>query len=101
FRPTLLKQIPAEVVQPALAVADQLFGGIQVTKEGKRLVVRLEKPEGFGAPADSDLIASAGFNDASGMNSNPAPDSPYPLDSEGKQGGVGEPGWAGPWSTPA
>src|SRR6202011_2622687 len=35
------------------------------------------------------------------MNSERVPGSPYPLDSEGKQGGVGEPGWAGPWSTPS
>jgi serine/threonine protein kinase len=101
FRPTLLRQIPAEVAQPALAVADQLFGGIHVTKEGKQLVVRLEKPEGLGTAPENDLIASAGFNDDRGMNSNPTPGSPYPLDSEGKQGGVGEPGWAGPWSTPS
>jgi serine/threonine protein kinase len=101
FRPTLLKQIPAAVVQPALAVTDQLYGGIQVTKEGKRLVVRLEKPQARDAPAEKDLIASAGFNDARGLNSNPVPGSPYPLESEGKQGGAGEPGWAGPWSTPS
>jgi hypothetical protein len=101
FRPTLLRQIPAEVLQPALAVVDQLYGGIQVTREGKRLVVRLEKPEGLDTEPGDILIASAGFNDARGMNSNPVPGSPYPLDSKGKQGGAGEPGWAGPWSTPS
>jgi hypothetical protein len=89
------------VAQPVLTITDQVFGGIQVTKEGKRLVVRLEKPESPDTSPEGDLIASSGFNDAKGMNSNPVPGSPYPLDSEGKQGGAGEPGWAGPWSTPS
>jgi hypothetical protein len=97
FRPTLMGQIPAALVQPALAIADQLYGGLQVAKEGKRLVVRLDKPEGLGTPPEKDLIASAGFNDARGMNSNPVPGSPYPLDSSNREGGVGEPGWKGPW----
>jgi hypothetical protein len=101
FRPTLIGRLPAEIVQPALAIIDQLYGGIQVAKEGKRLIVRLEKPESLGAPSSTVLIASAGFNDAEGMNSNPVPGSPYPLGSEGKQGGSGEVGWAGPWSTPS
>jgi serine/threonine protein kinase len=101
FRPTLIGKLPADVVQPALAIADQVFGGIQVTREGKRLVLRLEKPEGLTTPADPDLIASSGFNDARGMNSDPTPGSPFALDSEGKKGGAGEPGWAGPWSTPS
>jgi hypothetical protein len=98
LRPALAGRIPSEAVQPALAVADQLFGGIQVTREGRRLVVRLERPEGLGAPPPKDLIASAGFNDARGMNSNPVPGSPYPLDTPNREGGAGEPGWAGPWN---
>jgi hypothetical protein len=97
FRPTLLRGIPAEVLQPALAVADQLYGGVQMMKEGKRLVVRLEKPEGLGAAPEKDLIASSGFNDARGMNSNPVPGSPFPLDLPNREGGGGEPGWKGPW----
>jgi hypothetical protein len=44
-----------------------------------------------------DLIASAGFNDARGMNSKPGPGSPYPLDTPNREGGAGEPGWVGPW----
>jgi hypothetical protein len=98
LRPTLIGQIPPEVVQPALAVADQLFGGVEVAKEGKRLVIQLAKPEGFDAPPEKDLIASSGFNDASGMNSNPVPGSPFPLDAPNREGGAGEPGWKGPWS---
>jgi hypothetical protein len=47
------------------------------------------------------LIASSGFNNLRGMNSTRVPGSPYPLDGEGKQGGAGEAGWAGPWSTPS
>jgi hypothetical protein len=44
-----------------------------------------------------DLIASAGFNDARGINSNSKPGSPYPLDVANKAGGDGELGWAGTW----
>jgi hypothetical protein len=101
FRPALLKAVPTELAPLVLAVVDQLYGGIQVAKEGKRLVVRLERPEGLGAPQQQELIASAGFNDDRGMNSDRVPGSPYPLNSEGRQGGAGEPGWAGPWSTPS
>src|SRR5262249_23198207 len=97
FRPTLIKAIPAEVVQPTLAIADQVFGGIQVTKEEKRLVVRLEKPESLATSPENDLIASSGFNDARGMNSNPVPGSPFILDTPNREGGAGEPGWKGPW----
>ena len=45
-----------------------------------------------------DLIASSGFNDARGINSNPVPGSPFPLGIPNREGGVGEPGWAGPWA---
>lgn len=49
-------------------------------------------------PASKALVeASAGFNDAEGMNADKKPDSPYPLGAKGKPGGEGEPGWAGPW----
>ena len=102
LRPSLVGRLPAEVVQPVLAVADQLFGGIQVTREGKRLIVRLEKPEDLGKKPPKDLIASAGFNDARGLNSNPVPGAPYPLDTPNRVGGAGEPGWAELWpATPA
>jgi hypothetical protein len=97
FRPTLLKQIPAEVVQPALAITDQLFGGMQVTKEGKRLVIRLEKPEALDTPPENELIASSGFNNHRGLNSSPVPGSPFILDTPNREGGAGEPGWEGPW----
>ena len=97
FRPILIGRLPVEVAQPALAIADQLFGGIQVTREGKRLVVRLEKPEALGTSPEKDLIAAAGFNDARGMNSDPVPGSPYPLDTPNREGGIGEFGWAGAW----
>ena len=80
-----------------VGVGEQLFVGVQVTKEEKQLVVRLEKPAGFGAPPEKDLIASSGFNDARGMNSNPVPGSPFPLDIPNRVGGAGEPGWMGPW----
>jgi hypothetical protein len=97
FRPTLLRRIPAEVVQPVLAVVDQVFGGIHVGKEGKRLIVRLDKPNGFDTPPDKDLIASSGFNNHRGMNSTPVPGAPFVLDTANREGGAGEPGWKGPW----
>ncbi len=50
-----------------------------------------------GTEAASAVIAETGFNDGAGINSNATPDSPYPLEARGKQGGAGEPGWAGPW----
>ena len=31
------------------------------------------------------------------MNSNPVPGSPFILDTPNKEGGLGEPGWTGPW----
>lgn len=43
------------------------------------------------------VIAQAGFNDASGINSNPTPNSPYTLGGSVTGAGIGEPGWAGPW----
>lgn len=49
------------------------------------------------APVQSQVIA--GFNDATGVNSNATPNSPYNVNNASLNGqGVGEPGWAGPWS---
>ena len=73
--------------------------GTLVTEKRERLDVQLEKPASPGTPPEKALIAAAGFNNHRGMNSTPVPGSPYCLDCEGKQGGAGEPGWAGPWST--
>ncbi len=43
-------------------------------------------------------IAMAGFNDASGINSNPTINSPYNINNVSLNGqGVGEPGWASAW----
>src|SRR5437016_12042122 len=49
------------------------------------------------APTDALVEASAGFNDAEGLNADKEPDSPYPLGKKNREGGKGEPGWAGPW----
>src|SRR5262249_24214455 len=59
-RPTLIAQLPGELAPTALAVADQLFGGIQVAKAGKRFVLKLARPKDFDNPPDKDLIASSG-----------------------------------------
>src|SRR5262249_49054429 len=45
----------------------------------------------------AQFIAQAGFNDASGINSNGTPNSPYTIGGPVAGAGVGEPGWAGPW----
>jgi hypothetical protein len=45
----------------------------------------------------ASIIASAGFNDASGMNSDATPNSPYTLGQTVAGRGLGEPGWAGGW----
>ena len=42
-------------------------------------------------------IAQSGFNDASGINSDVLPDSPYQLDAPLIGQGSAEPGWAGLW----
>jgi hypothetical protein len=42
-------------------------------------------------------IIQTGFNDASGINSNPTPNSPYTLGGPLAGNGAGEPGWAGTW----
>src|SRR2546427_1406979 len=52
----------------------------------------------FVGAAPAQIFASAGFNDATGINSNPTPNSPHnvnnaPLNSQG----AGEPGWFTPW----
>jgi hypothetical protein len=47
-------------------------------------------------PAQS-VIASSGFNDQSGLNSNPTPNSPFTLGQTVHDRGAGESGWAGPW----
>jgi hypothetical protein len=41
--------------------------------------------------------ASAGFNDAEGINADRIPDPPYPLGKRNREGGKGEPGWATLW----
>src|SRR5439155_18416610 len=48
--------------------------------------------------ARGQIIASAGFNDASGINTNPTPNSPYNINNAPLNGqGAGEPGWFTPW----
>jgi hypothetical protein len=97
LRDDLAPRVPAELFQQFFAVADQLYGGVEVVKQGRHVVLSLKRPEGFGGELDRDLIASSGFNDAKGMNSNPLPNSPFALGVKNCPCGVGEPGWAGPW----
>jgi hypothetical protein len=52
---------------------------------------------GTGSLAKATGITQAGFNDATGINSNPTPNSPYTLNGSILGAGVGELGWAGPW----
>ncbi len=52
-----------------------------------------------GGSARAQVIASAGFNDAAGLNSNSTPNSPYNVNNAPLNGqGAGEPGWIGPWT---
>ncbi|MBI2825227.1 MAG: hypothetical protein HYX69_11130 [Planctomycetia bacterium] len=46
----------------------------------------------------AQLVAQTGFNDASGINSNPPPDSPYKLNATIAGQGGGETGWLGTWT---
>jgi Ca2+-binding RTX toxin-like protein len=55
--------------------------------------------------AGDDLLKSsdpveAGFNDTSGLNADPTPDSPYQVGGILFGHGQGEPGWAGGWQQP-
>lgn len=43
------------------------------------------------------ILATSGFNDAIGLNSNPEPDSPFEIGTSLHNEGVGEPGWDLPW----
>ncbi len=47
--------------------------------------------------AEAQIIASSGFNDASGINGNGTPNSPYTIGQTAGGRGAGEPGWAGTW----
>jgi hypothetical protein len=50
-------------------------------------------------PAAAQAIASSGFNDASGLNSNPTANAPYNVNNVSINGqGAGESGWLAPWS---
>lgn len=49
-----------------------------------------------GATAVS-VLASSGFNDQSGINSNPTPGSPFTIGVTVHNQGAGEPGWDSPW----
>jgi hypothetical protein len=50
--------------------------------------------------ARGQIIASAGFNDATGINSNPTANSPYNVANANLNGqGAGEPGWLSPWQS--
>jgi Ca2+-binding RTX toxin-like protein len=44
-------------------------------------------------------MVEAGFNDSLGINADSTPNSPYTLGDNPNGSGVGEPGWAGPWTT--
>jgi DNA-binding beta-propeller fold protein YncE len=50
------------------------------------------------APPRPGVIAEAGFNDATGLNSDATPNSPYPLGKSNVRGGFGERGWQGTWT---
>src|SRR5207249_3647281 len=92
--PTLL---PPDQARPALAVADQIFGGVTLDLQETVVTIALKRPASLDEPLPADLIASSGFNDDKGMNSNPVPNAPFALGTSGKSGGAGEPGWADPW----
>ena len=51
----------------------------------------------FQGKRGKEVEITAGFNDAAGMNADKKRYSPYPVGARGVSGGVGEPGWKGPW----
>lgn len=54
----------------------------------------------FGLPV-GPVIAETGFNDATGINSTPTPDSPYTLGDTIRDRGEGESGWSNLWTLSA
>jgi hypothetical protein len=61
-------------------------------------VARNDAPRVSRSPKPSEPVeATAGFNDAKGINADAQRQSPYPLGVPGVPGGLGEPGWADPW----
>jgi hypothetical protein len=91
----LVSQLPPASVPALIRVPDQLYGGVHVSRAAARVVMTVDRPPARELP--EELIAAAGFNDAEGLLSDPVPDSPYPLSTNNRVGGIGEPGWAGPW----
>jgi hypothetical protein len=84
---------------PAVAARSDL------TPAGKAKVAGTKSPSKTSASTASEdagalpagVIAIAGFNDAKGLNSTPAANTPYPLGKNNAQGGFGERGWQGVW----
>jgi hypothetical protein len=99
LREQMLGQVMPELAQTLLLVTDQIYEGVKVNQEGPWVTMDLKRPAGLGEPPPPGLIASSGFNDAKGLNSNPVPASPFKLGARGEPGGLGEPGWEGPWMT--
>jgi len=96
LRESLALQVPPESAPALLALTDQAYTGVTIVKDGSSVTMLLKRPEIAAPPPD--LIASSGFNNAKGMNAKFVPDAPFPLDANNRLGGLGESGWAGPWT---
>lgn len=94
---------PAENAKPDPADPDPKKSA---AKSGSKTVASTGTTKPMPAKSDSSAgaatrpatgAASAGFNDAKGINSDRTPGSPYTLGEWNRPGGRGEPDWAAPW----
>ena len=95
MRAGLIGQLPPPVVPSVLRLTDQFYSGVRISREAARVSVTVDQPSALDLP--EGLIAASGFNDAKGLLSDPVPESPFALEVNNREGGIGEPGWAGPW----
>ena len=80
----------AKVDPPPTKTARPTKAPTEVARNDSPRIARNPQPTG-------PVEATAGFNDAKGVNSDTRRQSPYPLAVPGVPGGLGEPGWADPW----
>lgn len=102
--------LPLELTSGDRSALEKVYGKLpstavarsEITVQGKSSGTKTMPPaspaEEAAAALPDGIIAVAGFNDASGLNGNSRPGSPYPLGKNNTQGGFGERGWAGVWT---
>lgn len=87
--------VPLDLKDEEIAALQKVYGELPKTSGSKT------SPSTANDLPDIDpndvTIAESGFNDAEGLGSNLASNSPYPLGFSNRSGGRGERGWSNPW----